>query len=82
MFTFRQHLLLFLPITIYLYCNLIIFILIETPTKPNKPGVHPVLDLVDVDQIVQVWVSHPLLVFVESDTDLKGEQNGEDSSSG
>ena len=66
------HLLLFLPITIYLYGNLIIFILVETPTKANKAGVHPVLDLVDVDEIIQVRVAHPLLVPVKSDTNLKG----------
>ena len=76
------HLLLFLPITLYLYSNVIIFLLIETPTKANQAGVHPVLDLVDVDQIVQVWVSHPLLVLVKSDTNLKWEQNREHPGSG
>ena len=75
------HLLLFLPIAIYLYGNLIIFILVETPTKADEPRVHPVLDLVDVDEIIQVRVAHPLLVPVKSDTNLKGEKNREDSGS-
>ena len=67
--------------SIYLYSNCFIFFIIETPPKANETWIHPVFDLMDVDQVVKVRVVHPPLVPVQSQTDLEGEENREDSGS-
>ena len=72
---------LFLPsgIDVYIDGNCLIFLLVQTPSEPNKTGIYPVLDLVDVGQIVQVRVVHSPLVLEESQTNFNGEENREDS---
>ena len=62
------------------FLNLLIFFK-ESPSIGNKLWVHPVLDLMGVDEIVQVRVLYPLLGPVQPDTDLHREHDGHEASS-